>query len=75
MEVVIRERGRITLPASVRRALGLREGDRLLVSINRGAIILRPKHAVAVDDVEGIIGPMEIKLEEVEEALGADEVR
>ena len=55
--------------------MGLREGDRLLVSINRGAIILRPKHAVAVDDVEGIIGPMEIKLEEVEEALGADEVR
>ena len=53
----------------------MREGDRLLVSIDRGAIILRPKHTVAVDDVEGIIGPMEIKLEEVEEALGADEVR
>lgn len=74
MEVVLREKGRITLPASVRRALGLREGDRLTVSVERGAIVLKPK-AVVVDDVERMIGPMEVKLEEVEEALGKDEIR
>jgi len=75
LEVVLRERGRITLPASIRRALGLRAGDELEVSIERGGIILRPKRRVSFEDLKGVLGPMEVELEEVEEAVGRVEIR
>ena len=40
--VTVDERGRITLPSEERRALGLEPGDKLEVSVERGAIVLRP---------------------------------
>jgi AbrB family looped-hinge helix DNA binding protein len=72
MEVVLREKGRITIPAPIRRALGLREGDLLKISTGGGAIILRPKRVVTAEDIRGIIGPLEVEAEEVEVALGRD---
>jgi len=40
--VIIDEKGRVTLPSEERKALGLGPGDRLEVSVERGAIVLRP---------------------------------
>jgi len=72
MEVALREKGRIIIPASIRKALGLREGDHLQLSVKGGAIILKLKRVVTSDDIKGIIGPAEVDLEEVENALGRD---
>ncbi len=74
MEVILREKGRITIPASIRQALGLRVGDELEISIERGGIVLRPKRRVSADDLKGIIGPIEVDLEEIEEAAGRVEI-
>jgi len=70
--VVLREKGRITIPASIRKALGLSEGDQLQLSAEGGAVVLRPKRVVTADDIRGLIGPVKVEIEEVEEALGRD---
>jgi len=44
--VQLRGRAQITLPAFVRRRLGLDEGDLLDVSVRDGEIVLRPKKLV-----------------------------
>lgn len=72
MIIWLREKGRITIPASIRKALGLREGDRLQLSVDQGAIILKPERVVTAREIKGIIGPAKVKIEEVEEALGRD---
>ena len=72
MIIWLREKGRITIPVSIRKALGLREGDRLQLSVDRGAIILKPERVVTAREIKGIIGPVKVKIKEVEEALGRD---
>ncbi len=73
MKVAIREKGRLTLPAQVREAMALHEGDVFEVELENGAIVLRPDLSVDVDEVRGIIGSSKVDLEEVEGALGRDE--
>lgn len=41
--VTVRSNGQITLPAAVRRAVNLAEGDVLTVEVREGALVLRPK--------------------------------
>lgn len=72
MDVRLREKGRITIPVSIRKALGLREGDRLKLSVKRGAIVLKPERVVTAKEIRGILGPVKVKIEEVEEALGRE---
>lgn len=48
--VAMSREGRVTLPAKVRRSLGLSEGSELLVEQRNGAIVLRPAMRVARDD-------------------------
>ena len=72
MIVSLREKGRITIPVSIRRALGLRVGDRLDLSVKDGTIILKPVDTVKAEDIKGIIGPFKVEIEEVEEAFGRD---
>jgi len=72
MEVTLRGKGRVTIPAPLREAAGLREGDKLEILIKRGAIILKPKQTVTADEIRGIIGPIEVHLEEIEEAPGSE---
>ena len=45
---------------------------RLQLTAEGGAIILKPKRIVTAEDIKGIIGPIEVEIEEVEEALGRD---
>ena len=70
LEVVIRDKGRITLPIEVREALALREGDKLELTVEKGAIILKPKHTLRVRDLKGVLGTFEVDIKEVEEAAG-----
>ncbi|MCD6088849.1 AbrB/MazE/SpoVT family DNA-binding domain-containing protein [Candidatus Bathyarchaeota archaeon] len=72
MIVSLREKGRITIPVSIRRALGLRVGDRLRLSVKDGTIILKPVDTVKAEDIKGIIGPFKVEIEEVEGAFGRD---
>jgi len=70
VDVKLREKGRVTIPVAIRRALGLREGDTLQLSVGGGAIVLRPERIVTAKQIKGIIGPAKVELDEVEEALG-----
>jgi AbrB family looped-hinge helix DNA binding protein len=69
MHVKLQDKGRITIPASIRKALGLRQGDQLQLSVEKGAIILRTERVVTAEDIKGIIGPTKVEIEEVEESL------
>ncbi|MDG6929049.1 MAG: AbrB/MazE/SpoVT family DNA-binding domain-containing protein [Nitrososphaerota archaeon] len=72
MEVALREKGRLTLPAKIREAMALREGDTLKVSLEGGAIVLRPGRAVTVDAMKGVLGRGRVELQDVEDSLGTD---
>lgn len=53
MEVTVAERGQITLPKSVRDALGLTKGTTLKVELDGGRIILRKDVSEALRKVRG----------------------
>ena len=72
MEVATREKGRVTLPAEVREAMALHEGDVFEVGLENGAIVLRPSRSVAVDDIGGVMGRSRVDLDEIEGSLGRD---
>jgi AbrB family looped-hinge helix DNA binding protein len=56
--VTIGERGRLVLPASVRSALGLKPGTRMLLSTeDDGSLRLRPYRAVA-DESRGVFADL-----------------
>ncbi len=47
---IVTRKGQITLPAAIRRALGIREGDKIAVAIDdedRDQVVLRPVRSVA----------------------------
>ena len=44
--VIIKSRGQITLPAKIRKVLGLNAGDLLEVEVSRGRIVLIPLQVV-----------------------------
>jgi AbrB family looped-hinge helix DNA binding protein len=43
---IVTRKGQITLPAAVRRALGVERGDRLSVRVAHGAAIIKPAESV-----------------------------
>ena len=45
----VRPKGQITLPDAVRKAARLAEGDYLEVSVEEGAIVMRPKKLIDAD--------------------------
>lgn len=72
MELKIGNKGRITLPTRLLKALGLREGDVLELDAKGRAIVLKPR-AVSVSQTRGLAGRAEVDLEEIEEALGKED--
>ena len=72
MELRVRlgEKGRITIPAPIRKALNLREGDILKVSVKNRSIILKPEKIVTSKEIKGILDITKVDIEEIEEALG-----
>ena len=45
----IRPKGQITLPDAVRKAANLADGDYLEVSVEEGAVVMRPKKLIDAD--------------------------
>jgi len=72
VEVKIGNKGRITLPTKLLKALGMREGDILELDAKGRAIVLRPI-AVSVSETKGVAGKFRVDLEEVEEAMGKED--
>ena len=72
MEAEVEAKGRITIPARLRRDLGIMQGEKLDISSKDGAIILKRKKIVSVSDMKGVLGRSSVKLEEVEDALGKE---
>ena len=72
LEAEVEAKGRITIPARLRRDLGIVQGEVLDISSKKGAIILKRKKVVSVSDMKGILGRPRVKLEEVEDALGKE---
>ncbi len=54
VDVTLRPRRQLTLPAEVCDTLGVQVGDRLEISVTAGALFVRPKKAVALEALEEI---------------------
>ena len=65
-------KGRVVIPADVRRRLGIRPGTELDVDVKDGGILMKPRRRVSARDLLGIAGRERVKLGEVEDSL-ADE--
>lgn len=69
MEIKMRDKGRVTLPLNVRKALGIKEGNSLVLEVKGNKLMLKPKGSVSVREAKGA-AKHRVKLEEIEEALG-----
>ena len=47
METRLSTKGQVVLPSQIRRKLGLRTGDSLLATVERGSVVLTPRRARA----------------------------
>lgn len=68
----VEHKGRVVIPADVRRRLGIRPGTELDVDVKDGGILMKPRRRVSARDLLGIAGRERVKLGEVEDSL-ADE--
>jgi len=68
----VEDKGRVVIPADVRRRLGIKPGTKLEVDVKDGGIMMKPQRRVSVKDLLGIAGKERVKLREVEDSL-ADE--
>ncbi len=73
VRVVVEKRGRIVIPSAIRRALGIRDGMELEVSVEGSRIVLKPVFKISAKDLYGVAGREEVRLEEVEHGLGCEE--
>jgi AbrB family looped-hinge helix DNA binding protein len=72
LEAEVEDRGRVTIPASLRRDLGITKGEKLEITSKDGAIILKRKRIVSVSDIHGSIGSYTVTIEDIEEAPGKE---
>ena len=70
MDATVGEKGRVTLPIELRKALGINEGDVILLEPRGNEIVLRPKRHTTVRETEGIAKIGKVKIEEIEESPG-----
>ena len=71
MEARVQDKGRITLPRKIRKALGIKERDWVNVELQGNKIIIKPKNSITVAQTFGIAkSKKRIKLEDIEEAAG-----
>lgn len=69
--VVVREKGRLTIPEKVRKSLGIRRGDMLRLEVRGDAILLKLKK-IPVEAIHGAAGRARVSLEEVEQSLARE---
>jgi len=70
--VAVESRGRVVIPVEIRRALGIKEGSFLEVTLEDGKIVMRPVRKMSALDLYGLAGSEEVDLKEVEEGLGEE---
>jgi len=59
----VEEKGRVVIPSSVRKRLGIKPGTELEVDIRDGGILMRPKRKLSAKDLRGVAGRERVKLE------------
>ena len=69
---MVEEKGRVVIPASVRKQLGIKPGTELEVDIREGGILMKPKRKVSAKDLLGAAGKERVNLEELESSLGSE---
>jgi looped-hinge helix DNA binding domain, AbrB family len=71
--VFVDGKGRIVIPASIRRRLGIKLGTEFVVEESScGGILLRPKRRLSARDLLGVAGRERVRLEDVENALAEE---
>jgi AbrB family looped-hinge helix DNA binding protein len=65
----VEDKGRVVIPAAVRKRLGIKPGTRLEVNIRDGGILMKPQRKVSAKDLLGIAGKERVKLRDVEDSL------
>ncbi|MBJ7521471.1 MAG: AbrB/MazE/SpoVT family DNA-binding domain-containing protein [Solirubrobacteraceae bacterium] len=66
--LTLSKHGRIVIPAAIRRELGMREGDRLAIRVDRGRLVLVPDRA-NVESLRGMLRDLAPEGGVVEELL------
>ena len=75
MEVRIQDKGRLTLPRKIRRILGIKDKDWVVVEVQGNRIIIKPKNSVTVAQTFGIVkSEKRIKFEDIEKAAGKNAI-
>jgi len=72
LEVELKDKGRVTIPSGIRKALALEKGDRLSVEVGEGVIKLKPKRVVSAEEIKGIAKIKRVRLEDVEVSLAGE---
>ena len=65
----VEDKGRVVIPADVRRRLGIKAGTKLEVDVKDGGIMMKPQRRVSAKDLLGIGGKERVRLGEVEDSL------
>lgn len=73
MKATITSKGQVTIPAKIREALGLHEGDKIDFQLVEGGSLEVTVVGGALSDLKGILPPPKrrLSLEEMEEAIGS----
>lgn len=68
--VALTPEGAVVLPASVRKALGWKAGDRVVVEARPDGVYLHPAESASLDEVAGMLSPVPSRsIEEQDEAV------
>lgn len=70
---VVTRKGQVTLPADIRRTLGIHEGDPVDFRVEDGEVRVRPARATLADGYQSIPGLAEPRTDEEIAAIVADE--
>ena len=68
MKTVVDSRGRITIPAEIRRKIHLKGGMELLVELKGDSIVLKPLRRIKARDLLGVAGTKKVEISEVEQS-------
>ncbi len=72
VSAVVEQKGRVVIPSSIRKRLGIKEGMELEIDVKDGRILMRPKRKVSARDLLGMAGRERVDLNEVEESLASE---
>jgi AbrB family looped-hinge helix DNA binding protein len=69
---VVEAKGRVVIPAKVRKQLGIKPGTELEVNVREGGIVMRPRRKVSATDLLGVAGKENVNLQDLESSLADD---